>query len=153
MYNNILILGPKCSGKTIFIYTLLKINMKPTITIGADLYCYNSLKKNKMYLWEVGNGLYYNEIINSILIKINTIIIIENKKTTDFINETISFIKNYSIKNIIIIFNLIDNYNIFNEKYIKSLNPNINFNIFYIDCNKYSNVINIFNFIENNILL
>ena len=153
MLNNILILGPKCSGKTIFIHTLLEIEMKPTITIGADLYCYNSLKKNKMYLWDVGNGLYYNEIISSLLIKTNTIIIIENNKSTDFINKTISFIKKHSIKNIIIIFNLIDNYNIFNEKYINSLNLNINFNIFYIDCNKYNDVINVFNFIENNILL
>ena len=88
MINNILVLGQKCSGKTHFIHTLLKIKMKPTITIGADMYPYIISEKNKMYLWDVGNGLYYNEIIISLLVKVSTIIIIENEKSTDFINKT-----------------------------------------------------------------
>ena len=161
MINNILVLGPKCSGKTSFIYTLLKIKIIPTVTIGADMYVYKYSNTKKIYLWDIGNGLYYNEVINPLLIKVNTIIIIENKKNIDFIKKTILYIKNYySIKNIIIIFNLIDynnnlinNFNNLINKYIESLDLDIKFNIFSIDCNKYEEVKNIISFIKNNIPL
>ena len=153
MKNNILILGPKCSGKTTLMHTLLNIKSKPTITIGTDIYCYKYFDNNKIIFWDIGNGLYYREIIYSLLIRVDTIIIVENSNTIDFINEKILFINNYNIKNIIIIFNIIEKPNNFIEKHIESLNPNITFNIFYINCNKYKDVINIAKFIENNIVI
>tara|TARA_B100000575_G_scaffold155872_1_gene124405 strand:+ start:494 stop:955 length:462 start_codon:yes stop_codon:yes gene_type:complete len=153
MKSNILILGPKCSGKTTFIYTLLNIKKKPTITIGADMFCYKYSNNNIIYFWDIGNGLHYTEIIYSLLSKVNTIIIIENNNTIDFISQTISFINNYNIKNLIIIFNMNENSNKFNKKQIESLNSNITFNIFYINCNNFNEVTNISKFIEKNIIL
>lgn len=153
MKNNILILGPKCSGKTTFIHTLLNIKTKPTITIGTDMHCYKYSDNNKIIFWDVGNGLHYREIIYSLLVRVDTIIIVENSNTINFISETILFINNYNIKNIIIIFNNIEKPNNFNEKQIETLNPNITFNIFYINCNKYKDVINTAKFIENNIVI
>lgn len=153
MKNNIFILGPKCSGKTTFIHTLLNIKTKPTITIGTDMHCYKYSDNNKIIFWDVGNGLHYREIIYSLLVRVNTIIIVENSNTIDFISETILFINNYNIKNIIIIFNNIKKPNNLIEKQIETLNLNITFNIFYINCNKYKDVINIAKFIENNIII
>jgi len=153
MKNNILILGPKCSGKTTFMYTLLNIKPKPTITIGSDMYCYKYSDNNKIIFWDIGNGLHYKEIIYSLLVRVDTIIIVENSNTIDFISETILFINNYNIKNIIIIFNNIEKPDNFIEKQIESLNTNITFNIFYINCNKYKEVINTSKFIENNIVI
>ena len=153
MKNNILILGPKCSGKTTFMHTLLDIKNKPTITIGTDMFCYKYSNNNKIFFWDVGNGLHYKELIYSLLTKVDTIIIVEDNNTIDFINQTILFINNYNIKNIIVIFNMIEKPHNFNETQIKSLNPNIAFNIFYIDCNNFDEVINISKFIENNIII
>ncbi len=153
MKNNILILGPKCSGKTTFMHTLLNIKNKPTITIGTDMFCYKYSNNNKIYFWDVGNGLYYKQLIYSLLTKVNTIIIIEDNNTLDFIKQTISFIDNYNIKNVIIIFNMFEKSDNFNETQIESLNPDITFNIFYINCNKFDEVINIAKFIENNIVI
>ena len=153
MKNNILILGPKCSGKTTFMHTLLNIKPKPTITIGADMYCYKYSYNNKIIFWDIGNGLHYKEIIYSLLVRVDTIIIVENNNTIDFISKTILFINNYNIKNIIIIFNNIEKPHNFIEKQIESLNTNITFNIFYINCNKYKEVINTAKFIENNIVI
>ena len=153
MKNNILILGPKCSGKTTFMYTLLDIKNKPSITIGTDMFCYKYSNNNKIYFWDIGNGLHYKELIYSLLTKVDTIIIVEDNNTIDFINQTILFINNYNKKNIIFIFNMIEKPNNFNEKQIESLNPNIAFNIFYIDCNNFDEVINISKFIENNIVI
>ena len=153
MKNNILILGPKCSGKTTLMHTLLNIKTKPTITIGTDMYSYKYSDNNKIIFWDIGNGLHYKDIIYSLLIRVDTIIIVENSNTIDFISETILFISNYNIKNIIIIFNMIKKPDNFSEKQIEILNPNITFNIFYINCNKYKDVINIAKFIENNIVI
>jgi len=94
-----------------------------------------------------------SKIIYSLLLRVDTIIIVENNNTINFISETILFINDYNIKNIIIIFNKIEKPNNFIEKQIESLNPNITFNIFYINCNKYEEVFNTAKFIENNIVI
>ena len=151
--NNILVLGPSYSGKTTFINTLFKIKNKVTTTIGIDLYLYNISNTKKIYFWDVGNGLYYDKILKSLIPKINILIIIQNNKSINFIYDCILFISKYDIKNVIIIFNKIKKYNNNNERYIKYLNYNIKFKFFYIDCNKYKEVIDIFNYINNNIII
>lgn len=153
---NILITGLKSVGKSTFIHTYLNILSKPLITIGIDLYKYVLNKYNKsykVYLWDTGDGLYYLNIIESILKKMNIIIIIGTNDKYKLISDILLLIKkhNCNIKNILIILNNKDILK-YNENIIKNLNENINFSFFYIDCRKYEDVKLVFNYIENNII-
>lgn len=143
MNKNILILGPKCSGKTTFIYTYLNNNKTPCITIGADIYNCDDL-----YLWDTGSGLYYKDIINSLIKKINIIIIINNNKNTNFIYDVLNYIqKNDNIKHIIIVSNNVPNFK-YKENIIQNLNTEIIFSFFYINCKIKTEVDNVIEYIN-----
>ena len=157
MYKNILLLGPKCSGKTTLIYTLLKKITQPNITIGVELYTkelYINNEEVKLCLWDAGNGLYYMDMIQSILnasSKLKTIMIIINKEDIEFINNVLVFIKkyNYNIRNIFVILN---NMCELNSELKKKINKTeINLKYFNIKCEIESDVNKVINYIKENI--
>tara|TARA_B100000401_G_C52721848_1_gene679023 strand:- start:26 stop:586 length:561 start_codon:yes stop_codon:yes gene_type:complete len=138
---NSIVLGPSCSGKTIFISNFIK-NYNNLPTIGVDIYKLQLKYKNDFYklnIWDTGNGLLYRNIMDKFLYLSNIYIIINVNNNYDFIKQIFEIINNNTKKKvsyIMIVYNKIDNNDNFkyDETFIKKINKNqIKINFFYLN--------------------